>query len=922
MGETGSNYWDRQFVSLGRAVHTLREASSEAELIATAISYLKEAFDYRLIWIALFDSENYTLIGKGGVTPAGDIKFLYEKFKLEPGDLLDTVVVQRKPLPIPDLRQEIRSGEWMKVAQKFEVQGTIIYPIFYRKTTVGLSILGSHHWNVSPRAEEKAKLSILFGTLAASLNRLQLESQQQKRADDPLLNCLDRFRSITQLQQRLEEVVEETQRFLSPTRTYLYWYDPQQRLFVRRAANRLKAPGKKSDSHTISPQGSPALYQTLSSGQMVAIANTKTTRSDLNLVNLRVFNNPNLGAFMVAPITLEGDLVGFLLVENDQPRLWTEEEKRYLKGITQLLSLLLPLEEMDKRLQQVTTDQVLVAGIAQAVYSEEEFHSALEKAATQLCQRLQAERFWLAALNSDRGTFEIYYQYHPKNVRPLPPNLGELSPVDTQLLEQSLEAVAVENLEYDLKFLAWRSVLANFGIKTLLLNSTRKRKAKLEGIVVVGHTEPRAWSKLDRELLRSVAQQLGVLLQQRQMQRRGEEQDRLLKSIKNALLHLQSCYTLDTLHRTAVQEIVKVTVSPLAVLLTWLPGRSGGNIAASFATQDAFKLNYTETTLSIDNDPLVQWCLQTDGVLTLSVHDLPEVTRQWLNAPGIGQVAAMALHIAPHLAPTGLILVADRLTRVWEEAALQALAIVVNQLAWLRRDLVLVEDLLRQKQELERLNWYKTRRLEEIKRSVGVSLQRLNSKEGDGDTNLTARLQQTANQLQNTIAPLANIEKESWRLRLDYDTASLSGILKRALERLENIVHQKQLWVQIHNQINATIVGDIGKIEMVFHELLLFACNRSAAKERIDIWCREEEQRAVEIVITDYGEVDPQLLQELQEGRSPDFLVPSLLDQPPGLNIAICQRLMAEAGGEVAIYVLEDHRTLTRLVLPIATSPA
>ncbi len=910
MAETGSNYWDRQLVSLGRAVHALREARSEEDLIAATIAYLKESFEYRLIWIAFFDSDTYSLIGKGGVTPAGDIKFLYEKFKLEPGDLLDTVVVQRKPLPIPDLRQEIRSGEWMKLAQRFEVQGTIIYPIFYRKSTIGLSILGSHHWNVSPRADEKAKLSILFGTLAASLSRLELESQQQRQAEDPLLTCLDRFMTLEQLQPKLEEVVEETQKFIAPTRTFLYWYDRVQRVFVRRVANRLKAPGKKSEPHTIPPQASPALYQALSTDKLVAIANTKTTRSDLNLVNLRVFNNPNLGAFMAAPITTEGELVGFLLVENDQPRLWREEEKRYLRSVTRLISLVLPLEEMEARLAQGAKDQVLTAGIAQAIYGEEDCQNALETAAKELCQRLQLDRFWLAALNPDRGCFEIYYQHHPKNARPLPLSLGELSAVDSQLLEQSPEAVSVENLEFDLKFLSWRSVLATYGIKSMLLNSTRRRKAKLEGIVAVGHTEPRSWSRLDRELLRAVAQQLGVVLQQRQIQQRAQAQERLQAGIKTGLLLLQGCDSLESLHYTAVQQVVKVTEAPLGVLLTWLPGRSGGQIAATFTTQDAFKLNQTETMLSIDSDPLVQWCLQTDGVLTLCVQDLPEVTRQWLNAPGIGQIAALALHTSPEFAPTGLVLVADRLSRHWEEDYLQGLAILVNQLAWSRRNMVLIKDLTEKKQALERLNWYKSRRLEELDRAVALGVQRL--QEGDGN-----RIPQVVKQLQTAAAPVASLNKDKWGMGLEYDTTPLPGLLKRALERIDYLIHQKQLWTQVHNQMNVSIGGDISKIEMVLHELLLFACHRSEVGERIDIWCREVDDRSVEVAITDYGEIDPQLLEELQAGRSPDLLSPSLLDQPPGLHLDICQKLMAETGGELALYILEDHRTLSRLVLPI-----
>ena len=68
------------------------------------------------------------------------------------------------------------------------------------------------------------------------------------------------------------------------------------------------------------------------------------------------------------------------------------------------------------------------------------------------------------------------------------------------------------------------------------------------------------------------------------------------------------------------------------------------------------------------------------------------------------------------------------------------------------------------------------------------------------------------------------------------------------------------------------------------------------------------------------GEIDPSLLMEMHEGRSPDILLPSVLDQPPGLHLAICQSLMHEAGGDLSIYKLEDNRILSRLILPLSVN--
>ncbi|HAN46000.1 MAG TPA: histidine kinase, partial [Cyanobacteria bacterium UBA8156] len=171
---------DRQFVSLGRVLQYLREVEDIDGAIAATLDYLRTGFEYKLLWIATYDRENHRLMGRGGVTPAGEIKFLKERMALQPGDLMDQVILQRKPVPIADLRQEKRSGEWQKAAQKFEVQGSIVFPIYHGETSYGLALLGSHLWNVVPRTDEKARLAMVFGTLGQTLQRVEQHWQQQQ----------------------------------------------------------------------------------------------------------------------------------------------------------------------------------------------------------------------------------------------------------------------------------------------------------------------------------------------------------------------------------------------------------------------------------------------------------------------------------------------------------------------------------------------------------------------------------------------------------------------------------------------------------------------------------------------------------------------------------------------------------------------
>jgi signal transduction histidine kinase len=116
------------------------------------------------------------------------------------------------------------------------------------------------------------------------------------------------------------------------------------------------------------------------------------------------------------------------------------------------------------------------------------------------------------------------------------------------------------------------------------------------------------------------------------------------------------------------------------------------------------------------------------------------------------------------------------------------------------------------------------------------------------------------------------------------------------------------------------IAGDIVKFELVLHELLLAACERSQSGSRIDIWCRRLNERLLELSITDNGIIEPQLLAALNDNTPKDLLAPCHLNQPPGLHLLICQNLMQQWGGELHFYQLPDNRVVSRLLLPLASN--
>jgi hypothetical protein len=63
-------------------------------------------------------------------------------------------------------------------------------------------------------------------------------------------------------------------------------------------------------------------------------------------------------------------------------------------------------------------------------------------------------------------------------------------------------------------------------------------------------------------------------------------------------------------------------------------------------------------------------------------------------------------------------------------------------------------------------------------------------------------------------------------------------------------------------------------------------------------------------------------LQELENGRSADLLSPSTLQDPRNSHLWVCQSLMQQLGGEFTLSKMEDGRTLSRVMLPLATESA
>ena len=913
------NTYDKQLVALGRVLQILREEENSDTLIETVLTYLRSEMDYPTIWLGLYDRMEHRILGKGGVIPNGDANFLKQRIPLAPGDIFEQVVIQQRPVAVPDLQEEPRAGEWRRAAQKANVRGTVIFPMRYRDRCYGVALLGSAAWGVSPKSEEKARLSIILGELAASLYKIETEWQRQqvKQPTEPLLQLLNQLRSLHNLGARLEAVVESTQQFIQPTRTSLYWYEGDRRYFWRRVGNRARNAGMKETTNLpssgITVQEVSGFYQALLADSIVSIGEAHSSlKAD---ITARLMKQIKARSLLAAPILYQNELLGFLAVEGNDPRIWNEHEKQFIRGAAQMVALTTPLDEMEVTIERIRADQDLKVDVARLVYAEDDWRTTLRQTADQLCKRLKAERFVVLLHDPLHDRMEICYQSQPSNRRPLPNALDLLSETDWQWIRQSTDVIPIENLSGELKLIAWRDRLLELGLSSVILCNTAIAHDP-DGLVLIGHEAPRSWSRQEQDLIKTVTQQIGLILHQWQLFRQSERQQRTHQALQTGLATLQQSTSLDSVDRHATEHLAQLMQVPLALLIAWTPGDETGQIVTSPPPNERFNVN-ASMKLPLQSEALVQWAIGSPEMFVIAVEDLPPDTRQWLYGTGIGQVLIYALRPYASQYPVGVVVLADEAGRRWEDSLLSAFRTLVEQVAWARYHLLLSDRLTTQRTTLEQLTWYKHRRVEASYRVIAAMLHRLEELGNPKDPLFATRQQQLLRQIQDAIAPLAALLKtEVWSLQSNSGTISLLSLLRRSLERVDPYIKERQLWSQVHDETNLTLGGDIGKIELVLYEVLLAACLRSPNGGRIDLWCRQVDIRWFELLITDSGQMEPQLLQALAQPRI-DWLTPSWLDTPPGLHLIVCQALMKFSGGEANFYKLDDGRITTRLVIPL-----
>ncbi len=892
---------------LSQVLPAIWEAETIEKSVQEALEAIRAEFGYTLLWAGLYDRFNHCLTTRGVLT-SGPRRFSHNTLSLHPGDLLEQVIVQQQPTVIADIREESRAGAWERIAQTFEMQGTVILPIQRKGICFGLLILGSRRWGVEPGILGNSTLLAINNALAEAIHQNTLEEQRQqtKQPAKPLLTLLATLGALPGLDDRLKVVADETQKFVGVP-VSLYWLEPRGRHFWCRVG---KAKGKAIGNLPVSEM--PSLYQSLCADEMIVLGELEgSLKASLAT---RLMQHLRIQSLMAAPIIYQDELQGFMTLEGASPRIWSDAEKEYVKGVAQLIGLAMPTAEMDAALSQAKSDHLLSAGITRSIHSDRDWQHVLGLCVEQLAARIGTDQLIVLNTNAERGGFDLCYRTGVglgRSEHWLP-----LDTVDEQMLQRAHSPVSVESLENDLKFAAWRSHLQTLGAKSLLVSNSSPGHPP-EGIIIVIDRAERRWSQAERQLVQALSNQIGLILHQWQLQRQANQQAHLHESFQWGMRSLQRLSDIESLDQSATRHIAQILHVPLVAIVDWKNGSAFAQASSILIQNNSFHID-EKRQISVESDAVLNWAITTEGLLTLKLADLPSDLQPWISGPAGAQILALALRTAPEHEPNAVIVLADSASRQWSSEQTNLLAVIVNQLAWCRRHIKLTDTMLAKQQQLTQLNWYKQHQLEDLNQNFKDCLKQIRLQPSTADAH-AKMLWQKMDTLAERLSHVS--EQERWALNIRSQTTPLIGLLKRAMARANTLVQERQLWTKVHCESNLTIAGDISKIEFVLYELVTEACDRSPVGDRIDIWCRPIDEHWLEVSITHEGTVDPQVLQELAKGQPIDLLSPSTLHQPHNSHLWVAQSLMQQLGGEFTLSQMEDGRILSRVMLPLAEQP-
>ena len=372
------------------------------------------------------------------------------------------------------------------------------------------------------RQDEIGKLARAFDSMTGQLRGL-IGGLEERVADrtrrlEMVTVISERLSAILDVDELLVEVVNQVQEKFGYYHAHIYLLDETAKNLVVAAGTGPAGAEMKARGHSIALSAPKSLVaQAARTGQVTKVDNVLADEGWLPNPLL-----PDTQAEMAVPITLEGQVVGVLDVQENE-----------IGG----------LDESDANLLRSLANQVAVAIRNARLFAEVE--TALAQA--QAAQSRYTAEAWTSARAAQR---RVEYQYHRPTARPL--DQAVVAGLEKAILDQNQVSI-MQHEDPDRH-------LSSLGMPIKLQDQTI-------GLIQLYETEqPRRWSELDRALVQAVVDQVAQAAENLRLFEETQERAGREQTIREITDKLRAAPSLDSLLEIASRELGQRLGVPQTVL--------------------------------------------------------------------------------------------------------------------------------------------------------------------------------------------------------------------------------------------------------------------------------------------------------------------------------------------------------------------
>ena len=729
-----------------------------------------------------------------------------------------------------------------------------------------------------------------------------------------------------------------TQGFINPTRTNIYWYSPEKRYFWHRVGSRQMAGGLEthlSNAAGITVSEATDFYQNLTKGNMVAIG---ATRSPLKAESTKkILSRLKARSLLAAPISVKSDLLGFLAVEDNQPRIWEESERNYIRAIAQLVALASVNEDLEATLQQSQQDTIFSQTITKTILDSGNSDDALKQSTILLNQRLDTDYVFLLR-EEVGGALTLVHQTYPPDRHPLTTTLQKLTSPDRELiLQRNREVLDIEDLQESPYLQNWLPAFNNLGIRSLIVTTTHAwETGEALSLMVLAQSNPRTWNSLEQSLVSIVAGQLRMLTNFFTARDQVIRANLISQTLEDGLKTLWSLPKNPKNFTPTWLEYLATTIAcPLVSLWQWTPGDgTKPNLELGlFKLTEMFMapgLNLPKNLAIPVTDALIQSVLQAQGFVYLTTAELSVSMAKIFYDAGLKQLLFVALPLEktkkkqqsnPDQEPSSqvIFLFADEqqiAPFLWQANQANGnnpvLLTLLQHFVITRHYQQLQFSGNQERSDLQSLNWYKHCSLSLLHQSLGErisSLLQVDAKGplGEGGQLQQMRTTQVLHQIEGLLSTLNPVlTHELWAMNVELTSVPLATLIKRSLRNLESVCQQRQIIPTMLNNLAGSAYADRWKLECIVFEVFLTCIFRSNQGSRLTILTKaftasaeSPSSQFLELVIVERpGDLEKKLedTPARVKGNPPSII---FTQAPPLLHWKICQQIIRSWGGDL-----------------------